>query len=151
MTSTKDPFSAYATLEFGQGRGGLRESIGYYRLEALRSLCTGPGLDRLPFTIRILLESVLRNCDGFAVTEDDVRRLCNWNAAAPAEVELPFVPARVILQDLTGVPVLVDIASMRAAVARAQSKIVMVPVRLVRWVPSQSRLQRSTDATAARW
>jgi len=135
MTSTKDPFSAYATLEFGQGRGGLRESIGYYRLEALRSLCTGPGLDRLPFTIRILLESVLRNCDGFAVTEDDVRRLCNWNAAAPAEVELPFVPARVILQDLTGVPVLVDIAAMRAAVARlggdAKRINPLVPVDLV--------------------
>jgi len=114
MTSTKNPFSAYATLDTSQG------AVGYYRLEALRHLCTdsGPGLDRLPFSIRVLLEAVLRNCDGFAVTEDDVRRLAAWQPAAPAAVELPFVPARVILQDLTGVPVLVDIAAMRAAVAR---------------------------------
>ncbi len=114
MASSKDPFSAYATLQTGHG------TFGYYRLEALRALCakSGPGLERLPFSIRVLLESVLRNCDGFAVTEEDVRRLCNWQAARPAESELPFVPARVILQDLTGVPVLVDIAAMRAAVAR---------------------------------
>src|SRR5690242_14719001 len=100
MTSTKDPFNAYATLETSHG------TVGYYRLSALRGLCDGaagsPGLDRLPFSIRVLLESVLRNCDGFAVTEEDVRRLASWKAAAPAEVELPFVPARVILQDLTG-------------------------------------------------
>ncbi len=110
MTSTKDPFSAYATLATTHG------TVGYYRLEALRAHC--PQLEKLPYSIRVLLESLLRNCDGFAVTDEDVRRLCAWNAAAPAEVELPFMPARVILQDFTGVPVLVDIAAMRAAVAR---------------------------------
>jgi aconitate hydratase len=129
MTSIKDPFSAFATLNSGAGK------IGYYRLQALSSLCTGQGLSHLPFSIRILLESLLRNCDGFAVTEDDVRRLCAWQAAAPAESELPFVPARVILQDLTGVPVLVDIAAMRAAVARlggdAKRINPLVPVDLV--------------------
>ena len=115
MTTTfKDPFSAYATLEFQAG--AKKGTVGYYRLEALRELA--PDLDRLPYTIRIVLEALLRNCDGFAVTEDDVRRLASWNAKAPAEVELPFMPARVILQDFTGVPVLVDIAAMRAAVAR---------------------------------
>ena len=110
MTSSNDRFSAYATLETAHGK------LGYYRLDALRG--AGVDLERLPFTIRILLESLLRNCDGFAVTEDDVRRLATWNAKAPEQTELPFVPSRVILQDFTGVPVLVDIAAMRAAVAR---------------------------------
>ena len=110
MTSTKDPFSAYAMLDTAHG------PVGYYQLEALRTHC--PQLEKLPYSIRVLLESLLRNCDGFAVTEEDVRRLCAWNAPAPAEVELPFMPSRVILQDFTGVPVLVDIAAMRAAVAR---------------------------------
>ena len=110
MTSTKDPFSAYATLDTTHG------PVGYYRLESLRA--HSPQLEKLPYSIRVLLESLLRNCDGFAVTEEDVRRLCAWNAPAPAEVELPFMPSRVILQDFTGVPVLVDIAAMRAAVAR---------------------------------
>ncbi len=110
MTSTKDPFSAYATLDTAHG------PVGYYRLDALRA--HSPQLETLPYSIRVLLESLLRNCDGFAVTEEDVRRLCAWNAPAPAEVELPFMPSRVILQDFTGVPVLVDIAAMRAAVAR---------------------------------
>ena len=112
MTTTKDLFSAYATLDAGSGQ----PPVGYYRLSALRELA--PNLDRLPFTIRVLLESLLRNCDGFAVTKEDVQRLASWDAAAPAQVELPFMPARVILQDFTGVPVLVDIAAMRAAVAR---------------------------------
>ncbi|HPH29330.1 MAG TPA: aconitate hydratase AcnA [Pseudomonadota bacterium] len=112
MTTTKDLFSAYATLDAGSGQ----PAVGYYRLSALRELA--PNLDRLPFTIRVLLESLLRNCDGFAVTKEDVQRLASWDAAAPAQVELPFMPARVILQDFTGVPVLVDIAAMRAAVAR---------------------------------
>jgi hypothetical protein len=86
-------------------------------------------------SIRVLLEAVLRNCDGFEVSEEDVRRLANWNAPAPQAVELPFKPARVILQDFTGVPVLVDIAAMRSAVARLggdPKKInPLVPVDLV--------------------
>ena len=63
---------------------------------------------------------MLRNCNGFDVTIEDVERLGKWNAPAPIDTELPFKPARVILQDFTGVPVLVDIAAMRAAVAPAQ-------------------------------
>ncbi len=127
MTSSKDPFSAYAQLDTTHGK------LGYYRLDALRG--AGVELAQLPYTIRILLESLLRNCDGFAVTEEDVRRLATWNAKAPAQTELPFLPARVILQDFTGVPVLVDIAAMRAAVARLggdpKSINPLVPVDLV--------------------
>jgi aconitate hydratase len=70
-------------------------------------------VSHLPFSIRILLEAVLRNCDGYQVSEEDVRNLANWNAAKPAEVEVPFKPARVVLQDFTGVPAVVDLAAMR--------------------------------------
>ena len=127
MTTTKDSFSAFSRLETQSG------PLGIYRLDALRSL--NPDFDRLPFSIRVLCESLLRNCDGFTVTEDDVRRIATWNAKKPAEVELPFMPSRVILQDFTGVPVLVDIAAMRAAVARLggdpQQINPLVPVDLV--------------------
>ncbi len=107
-----DAFAARSFLETGSGEAVV------YRLSALRDSGIAPGLDRLPFSIRVLLESVLRNVDGEIVTEDDVKRLASWNAAAVADVELPFVPARVILQDFTGVPAVVDLASMRAAVKR---------------------------------
>src|SRR2546428_11092785 len=110
MASPKDTSSAYATLDLGHGHG----TVGYYRLEALRPLSTGAGLDRLPFSIRVLLESMLRNCDGFAVTEEDVRRLADWKAPPPPEGELPLVPARLLLPDLPRVPVLVAIAAPRA-------------------------------------
>ena len=66
----------------------------------------------------MLLEAVLRNCDGYEVTEDDVKALAAWNAAAPAKVEIPFKPARVVLQDFTGVPCVVDLAAMRSAMKR---------------------------------
>jgi aconitate hydratase len=107
-----DAFAARSTLDTGLGQAV------FYRLSALSDSGTAPGLDRLPFSIRVLLEAVLRNVDGEIVTEDDVRRLAAWSATAPADVELPFVPARVILQDFTGVPAVVDLASMRAAVKR---------------------------------
>ncbi len=73
---------------------------------------------KLPFSIRVLLESVLRNCDGFQVTEADVKNLAGWQAESPAQVEIPFKPARVILQDFTGVPAVVDLAAMRSAMQR---------------------------------
>ncbi|MFN8094398.1 MAG: aconitate hydratase AcnA [Vicinamibacteria bacterium] len=107
-----DSFAARSTLDTGLGRAVV------YRLSALAERGVAPGLDRLPFSIRVLLESVLRNLDGELVTEDDVKRLASWNATAVKDVELPFVPARVILQDFTGVPAVVDLASMRAAVKR---------------------------------
>ncbi|HEV7501358.1 MAG TPA: aconitate hydratase AcnA [Vicinamibacteria bacterium] len=107
-----DAFGALDTLDSGQG------PVSYYRLAALAREGMTADLDRLPFSIKVLLESVLRNLDGELVTEPDVRRLAAWNAARPADVELPFLPARVILQDFTGVPAVVDLASMRAAVQR---------------------------------
>ncbi len=77
-----------------------------------------PGVSKLPYSIRVLLESLLRNCDGKLVTEEDVAALANWDAAAPATRELPFMPSRVLLQDFTGVPCIVDLAAMRAAVKK---------------------------------
>src|SRR4051812_41622558 len=124
-----DAFGALDTLDAGQG------AVSYYRLSALEREGLTQDLDRLPFSIKILLESVLRNLDGELVTEPDVRRLAAWNAPRPAEVELPFLPARVILQDFTGVPAVVDLASMRAAVRRlggdARRINPLVPVDLV--------------------
>ncbi len=124
-TRLTDPFGA---------RAKLGEHI-LYRLDRLTQLGVAPALDRLPFSIRILLEAVLRNCDGYLVTEDDVRRLATWNAAAPEASELPFLPGRVVMQDFTGVPCVVDLAAMRDAVKRLggdPKKInPLVPVDLV--------------------
>src|SRR5205809_6439875 len=75
-------------------------------------------ISRLPISIRIVLESVLRNCDGKKVRRKDVETLANWNAKSPANEEIPFVVARIVLQDFTGVPLIVDLAAMRSAVAR---------------------------------
>lgn len=117
---------------------GARARLGdfyIYRLERLAQAGVAPNLERLPFSIKILLEAVLRNCDGYLVTEEDVRRVAQWNAAAPAPNELPFLPARVIMQDFTGVPCVVDLAAMRDAVKRlgADPKRInpLVPVDLV--------------------
>jgi aconitate hydratase len=124
-----DAFGARATLDTGFGRAAI------YRLSALERAGVAPALARLPFSIKVLLEAVLRSVDGELVTADDVKNLGAWNAAAPKDVELPFMPARVILQDFTGVPAVVDLASMRAAVKRlgADPKRInpLVPVDLV--------------------
>jgi aconitate hydratase len=106
-----------------------------YRLDTLVQTGLAPNLERLPFSIRILLEAVLRNCDGYLVTEDDVKRVATWDAKNPAPTELPFLPARVVMQDFTGVPCVVDLAAMRDAVKRLggdPNKInPLVPVDLV--------------------
>ncbi|HEY6552405.1 MAG TPA: aconitate hydratase AcnA [Vicinamibacteria bacterium] len=119
-------------------RGSLftsHDSFTIYRLDALAKAGLAPGLDRMPYSIRVLLEAVLRNVDGELVTADDVRNLAAWNAAAPKDVELPYMPARVILQDFTGVPAVVDLASMRGAVKKlgADPRKInpLVPVDLV--------------------
>ncbi len=96
---------------------GSADPVYYYRLSALEDAGIG-HITRLPFSIKVLLEALLRQVDGFAVTEEDVRRLANWDAANPAQVELPFKPARVVMQDFTGVPGVVDLAAMRSAMAR---------------------------------
>ena len=115
---------------------GLDEkgSAAYYSLPALEADGVGP-VSRLPASIRIVLESVLRNCDGKTITEEDVRRLANWNASDPNPSEIPFVVSRIALQDFTGVPLLVDLAAMRSAVDRLgkDPKCIepLVPVDLV--------------------
>jgi len=94
-----------------------------------------PNLGRLPVSIRIVLESLLRNCDGLKVTEEDVRNLAGYNAKSPGDYEIPFTVARIVLQDFTGVPLLVDVAAMRDAAVKAGApaeKIEpLVPVDLV--------------------
>nr|XP_056704204.1 cytoplasmic aconitate hydratase isoform X1 [Euleptes europaea] len=75
-----------------------------------------PRYERLPFSIRVLLEAAVRNCDGFLVKKDDVENILNWNAMQHKAIEVPFKPSRVILQDFTGVPAVVDFAAMRDAV-----------------------------------
>jgi aconitate hydratase len=108
-----------------------------YHLHSLLALGQrlGTDLSRLPISIRIVLESVLRNCDGLKATPKDVETLARWNAASPALEEIPFTVARIVLQDFTGVPLLVDLAAMRAAVAKLgkNPKIIepLVPVDLV--------------------
>ncbi|HEX2572357.1 MAG TPA: aconitate hydratase AcnA [Polyangia bacterium] len=129
MSTQHNAFGARDTLKVGG------TSYTYYRLSALEKAGVAPNLHRLPFSIRVLLEAVLRSRDGFAVTDEDIARLGKWNAAAPVPVELPFKPARVVLQDFTGVPLLVDLAAMRSAVQRLGGNPLrinpLVPVDLV--------------------
>ncbi len=111
MTTRPDPFKARATLNVGG------TSYAYYRLGALKEQGVG-HVERLPYSIRVLLESMLRNLDGFVVTNDDVAGLANWSAKKPVQDEIPFMPGRVVLQDFTGVPCVVDLAAMRDAVKK---------------------------------
>ncbi len=106
----------------------------FYSLPALEEQGIGK-ISRLPVSIRVVLESVLRNCDGKKVTEKDVKNLAQWDAKAPGDYEIPFTVARIVLQDFTGVPLLVDVAAMRDAAVKqgADPKAVepLVPVDLV--------------------
>jgi aconitate hydratase len=111
MEKAQDVFGARATVETAQGRAVI------YRLDRLEASGHG-AFSRLPFSIKVLLEALLRNCDGTLVTEEDVASLAKWNAKSPAAREVPFTPARVILQDFTGVPAVVDLAAMRASIER---------------------------------
>ena len=117
--------------EFPAGAGQTGQ---YYSLPALGE-ALGVNLSRLPVSIRIVLESVLRNCDGKKVTEEHVKQLANWGATAERTDEIPFVVARVVLQDFTGVPLLADLAAMRNVAAKmgADPKKIepLVPVDLV--------------------
>jgi aconitate hydratase len=105
-----------------------------YSLPALEAAGIGK-ISRLPVSIRIVLESVLRNCDGKKVTETHIRQLANWQPNAPRTEEIPFIVARIVLQDFTGVPLLADLAAMRDAAAKLgkNPKIIepLVPVNLV--------------------
>lgn len=90
------------------------KSVSLYSLPSLGDA----RLNRLPYSIRVLLESAIRNCDEFEVNSKDVQNILDWEKKAPKQIEIPFKPARVILQDFTGVPAVVDLAAMRDAVAR---------------------------------
>jgi aconitate hydratase len=103
-----NPFNSRKTLTTKFG------SYSYYSLDALKQQKVG-NLDAMPFSIKVLLEAMLRNVDGFIVTDDDVVGLANYNAKNPVKDEIPFMPARVVLQDFTGVPCVVDLAAMRDA------------------------------------
>jgi len=122
-------FNTRKSFKLPNGKQGI-----LYSLPALQVAGVG-NISRLPVSIRILLESVLRNCDGNKVTEQHVRQLANWQPNAPRTEEIPFVVARIVLQDFTGVPLLVDLAAMRDAAAKMgkDPKIIepLVPVNLV--------------------
>ena len=120
---------ARQTFPLGSGSTGQ-----LYSLPSLEDQGFGP-IRRLPVTIRVVLESLLRNCDGKRVKQDDVRALAAWKPGAERTAEVPFVVARIVLQDFTGVPLLVDLAAMRSAVAGLgrDPKVIepLVPVALV--------------------
>jgi aconitate hydratase len=124
-----DEFKTLQQFDAGNGGEGF-----LYSLPALEDHGIGK-ISRLPVSIRIVLESVLRNCDGKKVQRKDVEMLAKWNAKKPANEEIPFVVARIVLQDFTGVPLVVDLAAMRTAVQRLKGdpKIIepLVPVDLV--------------------
>ena len=124
-----NPFNTLQNFKISADKTGQFQS-----LPAL-SKALGVNLSRLPVSIRIVLESVLRNCDGKKVTEEHVRQLANWKTNAPRTEEIPFVLARIVLQDLTGIPLLADLAAMRSVAHRMgkNPKVVepLVPVDLV--------------------
>jgi aconitate hydratase len=122
-------FNTLDTFKLGSGKQGQ-----FYSLPKLEKAGIG-AISKLPVSIRIVLESVLRNVDGKKISEDDVRALASWKPTAERTEEIPFMVARVLLQDFTGVPLLVDLAAMRSAASRMgrDPKIIepLVPVDLV--------------------
>jgi len=129
MSTPHNLFDTLQTFDLGNGKTGR-----FYSLPALEKAGVGP-ISRLPVSIRLVLESVLRNCDGLKVQDANVRELANWKPTEARTAEIPFVVARIVLQDFTGVPLLVDLAAMRSAVAKIgkNPKIIepLVPVDLV--------------------
>src|SRR5690349_20072601 len=112
MNQAQDLFKALQSFDLGNGKQGS-----FYSLPQLEKAGVGP-ISKLPVSIRIVLESVLRNCDGKRVSEQNVRAFANWPPNGARTEEIPFIVARIVLQDFTGVPLLVDLAAMRAAASR---------------------------------
>jgi aconitate hydratase len=139
MTSSQEsnPFGSRKEFKTPHGPATL------YSLPSLEKSGVG-AISRLPVSIRILLESLLRNFDGRLTTEDDISALAGWNPVRPAGRELPFRPARVILQDFTGVPAVVDLASMRAAMKRLGGD----PARINPLVPVDLVIDHSVQVDA---
>ncbi|MBV9070134.1 MAG: aconitate hydratase [Acidobacteria bacterium] len=129
MEMPHNTFNTLDSFDLGDGRRGQ-----FYSLPKLEAAGVG-NVSKLPVSIRIVLESVLRNVDGKKIAERDVRTLANWQPRVERTDEIPFMVARVLLQDFTGVPLLVDLAAMRSAAQRAgvDPKIIepLVPVDLV--------------------
>jgi aconitate hydratase len=129
MSNNHNLFNTRQEFDLGNGKKGT-----FYSLPALEKAGIG-HISKLPVSIRIVLESVLRNCDGKKVSEQSVRELATWDPKAARTQEIPFIVARIVLQDFTGVPLLVDLAAMRSAVVRLgkNPKMVepLVPVDLV--------------------
>ncbi|KAL2988300.1 hypothetical protein AAZX31_11G078800 [Glycine max] len=145
--ATENPFnSILTTLE---KPGGAGEFGKYFSLPALNDR----RIDRLPYSVRILLESAIRNCDEFQVKSNDVEKIIDWENTSPKLVEIPFKPARVLLQDFTGVPAVVDLACMRDAMNKLggdSNKInPLVPVDLVIDHSVQVDVARSENAVQA--
>ena len=140
-----DPFGTRTVLVDGVN------PVFYYRLSALEEAGLG-SVSCLPFSVKVLLEAVLRQVDGYTITEQDLRRLAAWSPADESPAELPFKPARVLLQDFTGVPAIADLAAMRAALARlgGSPRLVnpQIPVDLVIDHSVQVDLAGSADALA---
>ncbi len=128
MNQTHNPLNSRDTLSTMAG------DLAIFRLDRLEVDGVGSVSD-LPFSVRVLLEAALRNLDGYQVREEDVGTLANWNEANPNPIEIPFKPARVVLQDFTGVPSLVDLAALRSAMGRmggdARRVEPLIPVDLV--------------------
>src|SRR5438552_18852044 len=106
MTTERNPFGARGTVSTDE------ITATYYSLRKLEDEKL-TKLDRLPYTVKVLLENVLRNCDSGLAEERDVSQLGKWRGTGTLEGEFPFMPARVLLQDFTGVPAVVDLAAMR--------------------------------------
>jgi len=125
------PHNAFNTLKTFQPSAG--KTGRYYSLPELAK--TFPNVKRIPVSLRIVLESVLRNVDGKKVTEEHVKQLASWEAKGSRTAEIPFVLARILLQDFTGVPVLADLAAMRNVAAKLGKNPKMIeplaPVDLV--------------------
>ncbi len=128
MADFKNSFGTKSTLNTSDGQ------VNYFSLSKLADSGFS-GIDRLPFSIKILLENLVRNEDGNIITTIDIENMAGWKADAPVYHELPFMPARILLQDFTGVPSLVDMASMREAAKRLQINPIKInphiPVELV--------------------
>jgi aconitate hydratase len=128
MMAGQDFFNARDTFDTGSGEAVI------YRISALEAQGIGE-VSRLPFSIKVLLEAALRQADGFEITKENVETIAQWSPETAGKVEIPFKPARVILQDFTGVPSVVDLAALRSAMARMggdpQKVNPQVPVDLV--------------------
>src|ERR1017187_4499317 len=112
MSKAHNHFGTLQNFDLGNGQQGALHS-----LPQLEKAGVGP-VSRLPVTIRLVLEAVLRNCDGKRVLEENVRALANWKPTGPRPGDVPVVVARIVLRDFSGVPLLVALAPMRSALAR---------------------------------